>query len=52
MGAHTSDFKNLISKELYYLKQEGVRNPLPILNNSPENKYLEAFDPEKLQSRV
>jgi len=35
-----------------YLKQGGGRNPLPVLNNSPENKYLEAFDPKKLQSRV
>ena len=35
-----------------YLNREGVVNPLPCLNNSPENKYLEAFSPKKLQSRV
>ena len=35
-----------------YLNQEGVSNPLPGLNNSPENKYLESFEAKKLQSRA
>jgi hypothetical protein len=35
-----------------YLKQEGVKKPLPVLNNSSESKYFEAFEPKKLQRRV
>lgn len=32
-----------------YLKQQGVKKPLTVLNNSPESKYLEAFGLKKLQ---